>query len=137
MKDNMEVGIEMDDNEKLVTAILTQAVTDAKYTGIRKYYLKQKIEAINWIMTNDPKFDYYCKLINIGKLRDGLFSVVVEMNILRPMLLFLKSNEIRPDITRVLYAITNGAGVMPAYEGQLSTEEIEAVSHYVSISANQ
>ena len=32
----------MDSNEKLVTAILTQAVTDAKYTGIRKYYLKQK-----------------------------------------------------------------------------------------------
>ena len=65
MKDNMEVGIEMDSNERLVTAILTQAVTDAKYTGIRKYYLKQKIEAINWIMTNDPKFDYYCKLLNI------------------------------------------------------------------------
>ena len=33
----------MDSNEKLVTAILTQAVTDAKYTGIRKYYLKQKM----------------------------------------------------------------------------------------------
>ena len=46
-------------------------------------------------------------------------------------------NEIRPDKIRVINAVTNGIGVMPAYEGQLSTEEIEAVSHYVSISANQ
>jgi len=53
------------DNEKLVTAILTQAVEDAKYIGLNKKYLKHKIEAINWIMTNDPKFDYYCKLLNI------------------------------------------------------------------------
>ena len=39
------------DNEKLVTAILTQAVEDAKYTGIRKFYLKHKIEAVE-----DAKF---------------------------------------------------------------------------------
>ena len=29
----------MDDNEKLVTAILTQAVEDAKYIGLNKKYL--------------------------------------------------------------------------------------------------
>ena len=46
-------------------------------------------------------------------------------------------NEIRPDKIRVVNTVTNGIGVMPAYEGQLSTEEIEAVAHYVSISANQ
>ena len=46
-------------------------------------------------------------------------------------------NEIRPDKIRVIKSVTNGIGVMPAYEGQLSTEEIEAVAHYVSISANQ
>ena len=46
-------------------------------------------------------------------------------------------NEIRPDKIGVINAVTNGIGVMPAYEGQLSTEEIEAVAHYVSISANQ
>ena len=46
-------------------------------------------------------------------------------------------NEIRADKIRVINAVTNGIGVMPAYEGQLSTEEIEAVAHYVSISANQ
>ena len=45
-------------------------------------------------------------------------------------------NEIRPNIARVLSAVTNGIGVMPAYEGQLSTEEIKAVATYVAESAN-
>ena len=45
-------------------------------------------------------------------------------------------NEIRPNIARVLSAVTNGIGVMPAYEGQLSTEEIKAVANYVAKSTN-
>ena len=44
-------------------------------------------------------------------------------------------NQIKPDIARVISTVTNGIGVMPPYEGVLSTEEIEAVAHYVSISA--
>ncbi len=44
-------------------------------------------------------------------------------------------NEIRPDIMRVIAAVTNGIGVMPAYQGELSFEEIEAVAHYVSVSS--
>ena len=46
-------------------------------------------------------------------------------------------NEIRPDKMRVINTVTNGIGVMPAYEGQLTPEEIEAVAHYVSVSASQ
>ena len=45
-------------------------------------------------------------------------------------------NEIKPDIMRVISAVTNGIGVMPAYEGELSTEEIKAVATYVSQSVN-
>ena len=45
-------------------------------------------------------------------------------------------NEIRPDIGRVKIAVVNGIGVMPAYLGILSDEEIDAVSYYVSESAN-
>ena len=41
-------------------------------------------------------------------------------------------NLIKPDIGRVVIAVTNGAGVMPAYEGMLTPEEIEAVAVYVS-----
>ena len=46
-------------------------------------------------------------------------------------------NEIKPNKMRVLSAVTNGIGVMPAYEGQLTSEEIEAVAHYVFLSTNQ
>ena len=34
-------------------------------------------------------------------------------------------NEIKPDSMRVILAVTNGIGVMPAFEGQLSSSEIE------------
>ena len=46
-------------------------------------------------------------------------------------------NEIRPEIQRIIIAVKNGIGVMPAMEGVLSNEEIEAVAHYVSISADK
>ena len=46
-------------------------------------------------------------------------------------------NEIRPDIQRILMAVRNGIGVMPAMEGMLTDEEIEAVAHYTSIAAEQ
>ena len=45
-------------------------------------------------------------------------------------------NEIKPNISRVLMAVTNGIGVMPAYQGQLSAEEINAVATYVAKSTN-
>ena len=46
-------------------------------------------------------------------------------------------DEIRPDMQRIIMAVRNGIGVMPAMEGILSDEEIDAVAHYVSISAEQ
>ena len=46
-------------------------------------------------------------------------------------------NQIRPQVQTILMAVKNGIGVMPAMEGILSDEEIEAVAHYVSMSAEQ
>ena len=46
-------------------------------------------------------------------------------------------NEIRPGKMWVINTVTNGIGVMPAYEGILTSEEIEAVAYYVFISASQ
>ena len=46
-------------------------------------------------------------------------------------------NQIRPQVQTILMAVKNGIGVMPAMEGILTDEEIEAVAHYVSISAEQ
>ena len=45
-------------------------------------------------------------------------------------------NLIKPDIGRVVMAVTNGIGVMPSYEGILTYEEIEAVALYVSEKSN-
>ena len=44
-------------------------------------------------------------------------------------------NQIKPDIARVISTVTNGIGVMPPYKDLLSKEEIQAVAHYVSITA--
>jgi mono/diheme cytochrome c family protein len=43
---------------------------------------------------------------------------------------------IKPDIMRIVSAVTNGIGVMPPYEGELSNEEIKAVATYVAQSTN-
>ena len=40
-------------------------------------------------------------------------------------------DEIRPDLNRIIMAVKNGIGVMPAFDGMLLEEEINAVSHYV------
>ena len=45
-------------------------------------------------------------------------------------------NDIKPDVGRVVLAVTNGIGVMPAYEDILTSEEIEAVALYVSEKSN-
>ena len=45
-------------------------------------------------------------------------------------------DEIRPTLEVVLATVTNGIGVMPAYQDILSKDEIEAVAHYVSKASN-
>ncbi len=45
-------------------------------------------------------------------------------------------DEIRPTLEVVLATVTNGVGVMPAYQDILSKEEIETVAHYVSKASN-
>ena len=46
-------------------------------------------------------------------------------------------DQLKPLMQQVMAAIKNGIGVMPAFEGMLSHEEIEAVSYFVSTSTNQ
>ena len=43
---------------------------------------------------------------------------------------------IKPQIPQIVSAVTNGIGVMPPWEGILTTEEIEAVAYYVFNSTN-
>ena len=46
-------------------------------------------------------------------------------------------DQLKPLMSQVIIVVTNGNGVMPAFEGMLSSEEIEAVSYFVSTSTNQ
>ena len=44
-------------------------------------------------------------------------------------------DELQPDATAVAAVVTDGQGSMPAFAGQLSAAEIEAVADYVASSA--
>ena len=38
---------------------------------------------------------------------------------------------LKPQLDKIIYVVTNGIGVMQAWDGILSKEEIEAVAYYV------
>ena len=46
-------------------------------------------------------------------------------------------DQLKPSIDRIIYVVTNGIGVMQAWEGILTYEEIEAVAYYVFNSTNK
>ena len=46
-------------------------------------------------------------------------------------------DQLKQQIPQIIYAVTNGIGVMQAWEGILTDEEIEAVAYYVFNSTNK
>ena len=44
---------------------------------------------------------------------------------------------IKPQIDQIVYAVRNGIGVMPSWEGILTPEEIEAVAYFVFTSTSK
>ena len=46
-------------------------------------------------------------------------------------------DQLKPPISQIIYTVTNGIGVMQAWEGILTDEEIEAVAYYVFNSTNK
>ena len=44
---------------------------------------------------------------------------------------------LKPQKSQIIFAVTNGIGVMQAWEGILTYEEIEAVAYYVFESTNK
>ncbi len=44
-------------------------------------------------------------------------------------------DDLKPQKTQIISVVKNGIGVMPAFEGILSIEEMEAVAYYVFISS--
>ena len=55
----------MEKEENLILAIIQQAIEDAKYDGLSKKMLKHKASATEWIMSNDPEFQTYCKYVGM------------------------------------------------------------------------
>ena len=46
-------------------------------------------------------------------------------------------DQLKPSMDRIIYIVTNGIGVMQAWEGILTYEEIKAVAYYVFNSTNK
>jgi len=46
-------------------------------------------------------------------------------------------DQLKPQMGQIIYAVTNGIGVMQAWENILTQEEIEAVAYYVFNSTNK
>ena len=46
-------------------------------------------------------------------------------------------DQLNAQISQIIYAVKNGVGVMPPWDGILTSEEIEAVAYYVFNSANK
>ena len=42
-------------------------------------------------------------------------------------------DQLKPQIPQIIFAVTNGIGVMQSWEGILTYEEIEAVAYYTSL----
>ena len=59
--------------ERFITAILTQAVEDASYTGKSKKYLKHKFDAMDWLLNQDNQDHYvflnYCTMLGLSPSR--------------------------------------------------------------------
>ena len=46
-------------------------------------------------------------------------------------------DQLKPSMSQIIYAVSNGIGVMQAWEGILTYEEIEAVAYYIFNSTNK
>ena len=46
-------------------------------------------------------------------------------------------DQLKPTMPQIIAAVSNGIGVMPAWEGILTYKEIEAVAYYVFNSTNK
>ena len=82
----------------------------------------------------DPKMDLGLEIYN-NKAQCGvchaLQAAESESNI-GPNL-----DQLKPQMAQIIFAVTNGIGVMQAWEDILTYEEIEAVAYYVFSSTNK
>jgi cytochrome c6 len=85
-------------------------------------------------LKSDEKYDFG-KNIFLNKANCATCHVLADANSVGQIGPNL--DQIKPGLTRILNAVSMGIGVMPAYEGILSDEEINSVSYYVFKSTNK
>ena len=84
----------MTGEEQFLTAIIEQAIEDCAYTGTSVKMLKFKRDAIDWIVSNDPEFLNYCKMLGMDSdtIRNKIIRHV-DMSYTQKQKLKIKSEE--------------------------------------------
>ena len=84
----------MTGEEQFITAIIEQAIEDCAYTGTSVKMLKFKRDAIDWIISNDPEFLNYCKMLGMDSdtIRNKILKHV-DMSYTQKQKLKIKSEE--------------------------------------------
>jgi len=84
----------MTGEEHFLTAIIEQAIEDCAYTGTSVKMLKFKRDAIDWIVSNDPEFLNYCKMLGMDSdtIRNKIIRHV-DMSYTQKQKLKIKSEE--------------------------------------------
>ena len=84
----------MTGEEQFITAIIEQAIEDCAYTGTSVKMLKFKRDAIDWIISNDPEFLNYCKMLGMDSdtIRNKIIKHV-DMSYTQKQKLKIKSEE--------------------------------------------
>ena len=55
----------MTGEEQFITAIIKKAIEDTTYAGVSEEKIKFKMDAIDWIVTPNPEFVNYCKMVGM------------------------------------------------------------------------
>tara|TARA_B100000686_G_C16299913_1_gene717947 strand:- start:375 stop:686 length:312 start_codon:yes stop_codon:yes gene_type:complete len=82
----------------------------------------------------DPKMDLGIEVFN-NKAQCGVCHILQtagSVGSIGPNL-----DQLKPSMAQIIYVVTNGIGVMQAWKGILTDEEIEAVAYYVFNSTNK
>ena len=84
----------MTGEEQFITAIIEQAIEDCAYTGTSVKMLKFKRDAIDWIISNDPEFLNYCKMLGMDTdtIRNKIIANV-DMSYTQKQKYLIKSKE--------------------------------------------
>ena len=85
----------MTPDENFIVAIITQAIEDTTYAGINKHKLRFKKDAIDWIVTPDPEFINYCKMVGMDPkpIRDKIIENV-DMSYTQKQKLAIKNEKV-------------------------------------------